>query len=234
MNKFLLAVAVSGLLYGGASQAQDARPNFLPQDVLDLSAILPPAPANDSPVTKAEIAEIHRTQTEASAAEKSQAKADVEEDAYVFANVLGPNFSADKLPVAAPFLALVEKAESEFVNPAKKIFGRPRPPLLDTTITPCDKLPASGSYPSGHATTGYLMAVVLSQIVPEKRDAIFARAAEFAHNRVLCGVHYPSDIEAGKIRGTVIAAFLMDSPAFKTAFAPAKSEVRKVLGLPAQ
>ena len=31
------------------------------------------------------------------------------------------------------------------------------------------------------------------------------RAWEYCHNRLVCGIHYPIDIEAGRIAGTVIA-----------------------------
>ena len=152
----------------------------------------------------------------------------------LFATVLGPDFSAEKLPVAAKFFQAVGDAEAEFVGPAKKVFGRPRPPLADPTITPCEKLKGSAAYPSGHATYAYLQAAVLVQMIPEKRDIIFGRAAQFAHNRVVCGVHYASDLEAGKISGITIGAMLHNSPAFKAEFEPAKAEVRKALGLPAR
>lgn len=233
MNKFIGVAALLVLSAIGRASAMDTPP-FLPPGTVDLAAILPPPPANDSAVTKAEIAEIHVSQTKATPAEQAQAKADTEEDVYIYANVLGPNLAADKLPVAAIFFDEVRKSEGEFVDPAKKVFGRPRPPLIDPTIVPCQKLSASGAYPSGHATTGYLFAAVLAQMVPEKRTEIFNRAQEYAHNRVLCGVHYPSDLEAGKLSGTAIAALLQGSPAYKAEFGSAKAELRKVLGMPVQ
>ena len=61
-------------------------------------------------------------------------------------------------------------------------------------------------YPSGHANAGYTIAIVLAQMVPEKRAEIFARAQAFALNRVIGGVHFRSDIEAGRLSGTLIAA----------------------------
>jgi acid phosphatase (class A) len=234
MSKFLFTAAAIVFLSCAPAQAADKPENFLPPDALDLTAILPPPPANDSPVTRAELAEIHRVQAGASAAQNAQAKADTQEDAYVFASVLGANFTAGKLPAAAPFLEHVREAEKEFVDPAKKALGRPRPPLVDSTIATCETLRPSGAYPSGHATTGYLFAVVLAQIVPEKREQIFSRAAEYANNRVLCGVHYPSDVEAGKISGSLIGAMLLQNPAFKAELGPAKAEIRRVLGLPSQ
>ena len=75
------------------------------------------------------------------------------------------------------------------------------------------------------------MGIVLSNMVPEKRAEIMARAAEYANNRVVGGVHYRSDIEAGRITGTVIAARLQTRDDFNQAFEAAKSELRGVLEL---
>jgi acid phosphatase (class A) len=231
MRVSICAVAVGITLAAAPAWADHAKAPFLPADAIDLAALLPSPPAPDSSATKAEITEVHRVQADATAGEKAQAVADSHEDVFLFANILGPNFTAAKLPVATEFFASVGKTEGEFVNPAKKIFGRPRPPLTDASITPCEKLKASAGYPSGHATFAYLQAIVLAQMIPERRDAIFARAAEFAHNRIVCGVHYASDVDAGKISAFTIGAMLLREPAFQAQFAPAKAELRAVMGL---
>jgi acid phosphatase (class A) len=214
--------------------AEDIMPRFLPPNAIDLSAILPPPPAQDSAVSKAEIAEILRAQAEATAAGQAQAVADSKEEVFLFGSVLGPNFNAGALPITAKFFQHVGTTETEFVTPAKIAFARPRPPLADGTIVPCEPLRPSASYPSGHSTYAYLDAIVLVQMIPEMREAIFARAAEFAHNRVVCGVHYPSDLEAGKISAFAIGAYLLANPAFRTELGPAKTEARKALGLGAR
>jgi acid phosphatase (class A) len=232
MKTLIITGALVALIAGGAF-AKDGEAPFLPPDALDLAAILPPPPAQDGPVTKAELAEVHRAEAAASPAEKDQAAADSREEVFQLANMLGPNFTPEQVPLATKFFQSVAETEGEFVNPAKKVFARPRPPLADPTIATCEKLKASASYPSGHSTFGYLEAIVLAQMLPEKRDAIFQRAAEFGQHRVVCGVHYPSDIEAGKLSGFIIGAALLKNAAFQEAFKPAKAEVRKALGLPA-
>ncbi len=220
------------LLAAVPALAQEAKPRFLPPDAFDLSAVLAPPPANDSATTKAELAEIRRVQATATEAQKAQAVADLKETIFLFSGLLGPDFTAEKLPVATLFFQNVGKAEGEFVNPVKRLYNRPRPPIADSVIVPCEKLTGSASYPSGHATFAYLQAAVLSEMIPEKRAAIFARAAEFAQNRIVCGMHYASDLDAGRISGAVIATALLADPTFRAEFAPAKAEVRKVLGLP--
>jgi acid phosphatase (class A) len=58
-----------------------------------------------------------------------------------------------------------------------------------------------------------------------------ARAAEYAHNRVVGGIHYPSDVEMGRIAGSVIAAIIMQRDDFKAEFAEAKAKLRNGLGM---
>ena len=43
--------------------------------------------------------------------------------------------------------------------------------------------------------------MVLAMMLPEKRDAILARADDYAYSRLICGVHYPTDLKRAQIRG---------------------------------
>jgi acid phosphatase (class A) len=233
-----IAIFIGMLGAFGLPEAQGAKVDpadapFLPSDRIDLAALLPAPPARDSAETSAEIVEIHSAQSVATASEKAQAVADAEENALLFQQVLGPNFTSGNLPTASKFFEAVGKTEGEFVDSAKQVFARPRPPLVDLSIMPCRPLGHSAAYPSGHATFGWLEAIVLAQMLPEKRELIFRRAGQYAEHRILCGVHYRSDIEAGKISAFVIAAALLKEPVFQQEFAPAKIEVRQALGLPA-
>jgi acid phosphatase (class A) len=85
------------------------------------------------------------------------------------------------------------------------------------------------AYPSGNSTNGYLTGIVLA--MPEKATALFARRREFGDDRVILGVHFPSDVEAGRLAATALAAALMQDPAFMKDFAEAKSQLRRARGL---
>jgi len=74
------------------------------------------------------------------------------------------------------------------------------------------------------------MGILLANMVPEKKTEIFKRSWAYAQNRVIGGVHYRSNIEAGRISGTVIAAMLMKDKNFAQDFAAAKAELRTALG----
>ena len=43
------------------------------------------------------------------------------------------------------------------------------------------------------------MGVVLASLLPDKAQAILQRASVFAENRLICGVHFRSDIVAGRL-----------------------------------
>jgi len=209
---------------------EEAQPFVTAKDI-DLTRILPPPPANDSAETKAELGVVLTLQVTRTPEMEASAKADVEEDVWRFANVMGPKFTKEALPHFAAFFDRVVATEGAVVDPAKDVWKRPRPHQLSDLVKPAVKLSSSGSWPSGHATVGTIMGIVLSNMVPEKRAEIMARAAEYAHNRVVGGIHYPSDIEEGKIAGSVIAAIIMQRDDFKSEFAQAKSELRADLGM---
>jgi acid phosphatase (class A) len=164
----------------------------------------------------------------------SQAQADQQLSAFRFADVLGPAFAKENLPYSAAFFAKVVNTANGIVANAKSVWHRPRPYEFDKRVSPCVARPNDTSYPSGHATVGYLLAIVLSQIVPEKRAQLFARAEEFAINRVVGGVHYRSDIEAGRLCGTLIAEEIFRQPGFLRDLSDARNEVRLVLGYQAK
>lgn len=88
---------------------------------------------------------------------------------------------------------------------AKNVYKRPRPFLYNNDITPCLREPDGYAFPSGHATSSRVFALLLSKLYPERKESFLKRADEVAENRVLGGVHHPSDIEAGKKFADAIA-----------------------------
>ncbi|MBZ9740304.1 MULTISPECIES: acid phosphatase [unclassified Mesorhizobium] len=225
-----LAAGLLLLVVGSAARAEDAKPFITNKDV-DLTMILPPPPANDSAQTKAELGEVLTMQVTRTPEMEARAIADAEENVWRFADVMGPNFNKDKLPKFSAFFDRVVETEGAVVDPAKDVWKRPRPHQLSDLVKPVVKLSSSGSWPSGHATVGTMMGIILSDMVPEKRAEIMARAAEFAHNRIVGGIHYPSDVEMGKISGSVIAAVLLNREDFKAEYEVARAELRSDLGM---
>ncbi|BCP53872.1 acid phosphatase [Kaistia sp. 32K] len=218
------------LVVGTAANAEDAKPFLTAKDV-DLTMILPPPPANDSAETKAEIAEVLRLQVTRTPDMEARAKADAEENVWRFADVMGPKFTKDALPKVDAFFERVAATEGAVVDPAKDVWKRPRPHMLSDLVKPVVKPTTSGSWPSGHTTVGTMMGIILSDMVPEKRAEIMARAWQYGHNRVVAGIHYPSDIEMGRISGAVIAIQLQHDADFVKAYEEARAELRADLGM---
>jgi acid phosphatase (class A) len=215
-----------------AAHAEDATwldPQSIPLDVL-----LAPPPADGSPQQQADLAAVLRVQQERSPEAVARAQADTVKSVFRFSDVLGPAFNEQNLPKAAALFAAAGRDAELVARNGKRYFRRTRPYLVSSEVHPVVVTKpgdANDSYPSGHATFGYMSAILLAQMVPEKRAAIFARGREFGENRVVDGVHYPGDVEAGRIDGTLVAAALLANPAFQKAFADARAEVRAALGL---
>jgi len=182
---------------------------------------------------KAELAELHRIERTRTAAQLAAAKADEgNENLFLYATVMGAGFNEDALPVTAELGAHVKNEQSVAGAALKKVFARPRPYQEDKTLHPaCAVTDVPNSYPSGHALTGYLEGLTLAEIVPEKRDAILARADEYAHNRLVCGVHHASDVEASRRVAYVVFGYMMATPKFQSDLAAARAETRAKLGL---
>jgi acid phosphatase (class A) len=118
--------------------------------------------------------------------------------------------------------------------PSKNFFKHPRPYYVDATIKPVCKATDNRmdfGYPSGHGTTGYLEALVLIQIVPEKRAAIMARADDHAHKREVCGAHFASNKAASTATAYAMMAIMLSSSQFQTELAAAEFETCSLLGL---
>src|SRR5208282_1380091 len=97
----------------------------------------------------------------------------------------------------------------------------------EPTCTPLeeDSLRKNGSYPSGHAGIGWAWALMLSEIAPEQADAILARGQAFAQSRVICNVHWDSDVIEGRFMGAATVAVLHSNPAFLADLESAKAEL---------
>ena len=116
--------------------------------------------------------------------------------------------------------------------PAKKAHNRARPFMVngEAICTPEDEelLRTDGSYPSGHSAIGWGWALILSQLVPEKAEAILARGRDYAQSRMICNVHWMSDTVAGMAVGAAAFARLQNNALFQATMTAAKAELKSV------
>lgn len=106
------------------------------------------------------------------------------------------------------------------------------PPANSPCTAPATESAFSPSYPSGHAMVGAMYAILLSEMVPEHRSGLFERGWEYGEARILSGVHFPADVEAGRILATVVVGLLEQDARFRADHAEAGRELRAVLGYP--
>lgn len=112
---------------------------------------------------------------------------------------------------------------------AKDKYQRQRPFVVEkeSTCTPAEEamLSKDGSYPSGHASLGWAWTLVLVQAAPQRMDAILQRGYAFGQSRVICGVHWQSDVEAGRLIGAATVARLQTDDTFTAQVALAREEI---------
>lgn len=93
-----------------------------------------------------------------------------------------------------------------------------------------DALRKNGSFPSGHSILGWSAALLLSEINPETADTLMARGYMYAESRVVCGVHWQSDIDAGRLAASIAYAKLHTSERFLQDMAEARAEFKRLKG----
>jgi acid phosphatase (class A) len=232
MTKLLARVAaVSFLILAPLQLALADEGNFITPAQIDLVRLLPPPPAQDGAVTKAELAEVLTLQQNATPARIEQASLDAEETLFRFAYQIFPTLKADKVPLSAAFFQKLSDDEGLIIDAAKDKWKRQRPFLADDRIKPLAKRSTSGAYPSGHTAFGTLVGIVLADMIPEKKTEIFARTEDYGFSRMVAGLHYRSDVFASRMAGTAMVAIMMQNDKFKAEAAAAKTELRAALGL---
>jgi len=236
-----VVIAFLGALPSLAKEPVQPQQDYLAPGQVDLLKLLPPPPAPGSEIVNQDMRAVLDAQRHRDTAVAARAKADAEISIFRFADVLGPQFTGDKLPKLTAFFARVRHSEVGPVTLVKDYWQRPRPFVGNAKIHPLpearegvlndDKHTYSYSFPSGHATFGATCAIILANMVPEKRAELFARGWQYGTNRMMAGVHFPTDIEAGRIDAAVLVYAMMQNPEFQKDFADAKAELRGVLGL---
>jgi membrane-associated phospholipid phosphatase len=97
---------------------------------------------------------------------------------------------------------------SAVVNGVLKPLARRRRPDRDTFNVPAGRqvtMPASRSFPSGHAASAFAFAAGVAADAPQAGLILNAAAAIVAYSRVHTGVHYPGDVIAGSLTGAALA-----------------------------
>lgn len=216
-----------------ASVTTKAVGYLAPDAVPDSKALVPVPP----PAGSAGFALDEQVNAEARALRGSPRFAQAHRDAELafpaganqFSCAIDVDVDAVKTPALYRLLERSRIDASAATRTAKKHYQRARPFMVndEPTCSPEDEqdLRGNGSYPSGHTSIGWAWALILSEIAPDRADAIQARGRNYGESRLVCNVHWQSDILEGRFMGAAAVARLHDNAAFNGDLLAARKEI---------
>jgi acid phosphatase (class A) len=215
---------------------QTALPNSL--------ALVPPPPAAGSPAFAADERAYRSTRalrdTPRWALAVKDANLKFPDAASAFACAAGAEISEAESPHLYVLLRRTLMDGGLATYTAKNHYQRQRPfvAFKETSCTPQEEamLAKDGSYPSGHSAVGWTWALILSELAPDRANAILQRGYAFGQSRVICGVHWQSDVTEGRVVAAGAVARLHADSAFNADLQAAKKELaaaqKKALAAP--
>ena len=207
-------------LAGCATLSSDGGGAYLAKGAYDARKVLPPPPAPGSVEAEQDRATFLATRKFKDSPRWSLARQDAAETKVVqaFSCALGVTPTRQTTPRLAAMLQRASRDVRTAVAGPKRLYDRKRPyqtepgPIcvrsgMITAMTP--------DYPSGHATWGWTVGLILAKAQPQRSDAILARARAYGESRVVCGVHNASSVEAGRVNAAALFDALQASPTFE-------------------
>ena len=135
--------------------------------------------------------------------------------------------------VIDPTIAPLERslASARLSSAPAPVSKGPLPPQVGSPCTaPAADSSYAPSYPSGHALVGAILAILLAELVPERGAELCAFGREYGDARVRGGVHFPSDVEAGRILAGLLVEGMRRDKRFCADLRTARQELRQALG----
>lgn len=150
-----------------------------------------------------------------------------------FSEAFGIDITQDGTPeIYTLVVGMREDAGDLATRDAKNYYNRTRPYAYyeEDTCNPEQQaeLSTNGSYPSGHTSIGWATALVLAEINPDRQDEILDRGFEMGESRVICGYHFQSDVDAGRLTAAGAVARLHADEGFSRQLDKAKKEFAKL------
>jgi acid phosphatase (class A) len=249
LSSVLLVLACIAIATGCASfdkpgqpaAVPEIRPGVLagylsPKALPDSLSLLPPPPATGSSALALD-EEVHRKSLALRGTPRWQVATEDADLTFpraagTFSCALNAPITEQETPRLYTLMRRIRTDASAATNKAKDAYKRVRPFVVhqEPTCSPEEEksLRQNGSYPSGHTTIGWTWALVLSEIAPEQADAILARGRAFGQSRLICNVHWQSDVTEGYLTGAATVARLHADPAFRADVQAATAELAAV------
>lgn len=206
-------------------------------DIPDSAMLLPPPPATGSQAFAADLeASELRKQRDSPRWQQAQRDAVLSfpEAAGIFECAMDVPITESGTPHLYRLLRRSRTDAAVVSDAAKDKYARTRPFVFngEPSCTP-DKeegLARNGSYPSGHTSIGWAWALILSEVAPARSNQILARGRSYGQSRVVCNVHWNSDVAEGRSMGAAVVARLHGEPKFRDDVAAAYGEVESLHG----
>ncbi|SFN16817.1 acid phosphatase (class A) [Izhakiella capsodis] len=202
-------------------------------------AYLPPPPKKGDPLFALDIAEYKAGYALKGTPRWKQATVDSDMStpnvARIFSKPFGLTISPETTPALYRIMDYLNVDSGDYApETAKKFYLRERPFVYfkHHTCQPLaeeNSIRTNGSYPSGHTAYATNIALILSQLRPDRGDAVLKRAWEYGQSRVICGAHWQSDVNAGRFVGGAEYSRLQSIPAFQKEMKQAQEEVNHLL-----
>ena len=228
----ILLGAIGGLLILSAAAAAPPPGYLAAGSTPDMIRVLPEPPAPKSPEQAQDDRAFRATRALEGSARWAMAQQDnkgAPDDAFHdFACALGVTLDQRSAPTLYALFSRILGDARPFIDPGKDHYARPRPFVRmkgNICVPKTDSLVKSGSYPSGHSTMSWAWGLILSDLAPDRATEILSRARAYSESRVVCGVHYPSDIATGRLNGSALFAALQASPEFRADMEKARAEL---------
>ena len=188
-------LALGFLILSVPAFAQSTLPSFI---------ILPGAPVTGSAEDISDYQTVLAYQNSRTANDCTRANSEVKISLDHFFGAPYGTLTPAEVTRWSDFVNNFSNSASGAIGLAKKNWNRPRPSMSHSDIQPCVPRETSASYPSGHATIAEMFARVLEVAYPNRAADFKNRALEIAQDRMIGGVHYPSDIRDGIVLGDEI------------------------------
>lgn len=228
----LTLVTASAAAALSVAVAQAPPTGYLTPGDLDGTTLLGPPPPPGSPRDVADHRRFEETRALAGTPRWALA---IEDDnlrtgvVHRFSCAVGVSLSPKTTPRTLAMLRRIDGDVRTFGTPPKDYYGRRRPALesdAPVCVPRADWMRTNASYPSGHAMLGWSWALVLSELAPARADVLLRSGRDFGDSRAICGVHFQSDVDAGRLLGSAMVARLHAAPAFLADEAAARIELR--------
>ncbi len=220
-------VCFCGVAVPSTPWAAVAEQNYIQAQFLPPQLLLPP-PEEGGSAWKSQIKAILHAQRHLSPAELFAIRDEQKFRIELLTDTLGPAFTRERLPKTFALLDRVMSATGQVVDADKKFWHTRRPYLADPHVKLyVDPIDASPAYPSGHTTGSRVLAEVLGMLAPEELSALRARADAIALRRVEAGVHFPVDLEGGRLLAMLIVGALTANPDFQDDLNAAREEIEE-------